>query len=137
MIYRPSHTNNGWWPNLSADGRWVVYGNQHACCTNLDTQETHEYPGGHASGWISHDTFSFIRFTSNITAERYEVRVGDWSERRVEWESAFLLGGYDISITDGHWAVSKSGLSVAYDKRSIEEVRVWNARVAGPYLAFD
>src|SRR5207248_194644 len=86
-------TANGWFPNLSSDGRYVAYGNfGDSFVTDLQTKQTwnfnnppdltvtHRCKGG---DWIEADTVSYIcEYGTGLTFYRYEVKVGEWVPKR-------------------------------------------------------
>ena len=109
----PSKTNNGWWPALSPDGKYIAYGNWgESWVTDISTGQNWDFrkPIGLPSGarciagqWIQSDTLSFVCELSNKDMARYEVSTTDWIAQRTS-DNPNLVAGNMIVARDGHWA---------------------------------
>ena len=121
---------NGWWPNLSPDGKYVAYGNWgDSFVTDLQTKQTwnfknpadltvaHRCLGG---AWIKPDTLSFVcEFGTTLTFYRYEVKIGEWIPKRTADDPSLVAGNFG-AVGDGHWAsFSVSGKRLAKDNQTI------------------
>jgi hypothetical protein len=107
-------TTNGWWPELSPDGRYVMYGNWGGMwITDLQADQTYDLgnpPGTTmdrciAGKWIRPDTATYL---CEDGAARYEVRVGEWISRRTS-DPASVTASSIFDAKDGHWASYLAG----------------------------
>ena len=120
---------NGWWPNLSPDGKYVAYGNWgDSFVTDLQTKQTwnfkdpvdltvsHRCLGG---AWIKPDTLSFVcEFGSTLTFYRYEVKIGEWIPKRTADDPSLVAGNF-FATKDGHW-ISIGGGRIVKDNKILE-----------------
>ncbi|OGM98806.1 MAG: hypothetical protein A2915_01480 [Candidatus Yanofskybacteria bacterium RIFCSPLOWO2_01_FULL_41_34] len=106
--------NDGWWPHISPDGKYVVYGNGGSYVTNLKTKETHDITnqGDGAScrtgQWFNDDNIVTTCYGKN-GLEVWIVTTGTWkggkiADIRVENKDPVELTVTDYDLpTDGHW----------------------------------
>ena len=124
--WSPSQTNNGWWPALSPDGRYVAYGNWgESWVTDLQTKQNHdlsrpeELPSGArclGGQWIKPDTVTFVcELEDNSKYYRYEAKIGEWRPKKKD-DDPSLVAGNKFVAADGHWA-SWTPQRIARDNR--------------------
>lgn len=112
--WSPSQTTNNWYPELSADGRYVAYGNWgESWVTDLETKQNYNFSspinlpaGGRCirGQWIQPDTLSFVcEAPPGNSFYRYEVKVGEWVAQKTGDDSS-LVAGNEVVAADGHWA---------------------------------
>lgn len=110
MIWHPRQPN-GWFPKLSPDGRYVLYGFWETHLADLDTGKEYEVlaPTGsrmNPAGWL--DSQTFISHTEGGSANVYKVSVSDLNpvplgvDGIANWSHA----------KDGHYALSRADRSV-------------------------
>ncbi|MBI2065167.1 MAG: hypothetical protein HYT62_03895 [Candidatus Yanofskybacteria bacterium] len=118
--WSPPQTNNGWWPELSPDGRYVAYGNWgQSWVTDLQTKTNYDLskPTGLPAGarciagkWIRSDTLTYVCDSIPGTSGfwRYEVKVGQWTPIKMN-DDPLLVMGNRFEAKDGHWASYGAG----------------------------
>ena len=117
--WSPKLTNIGRFPQLSSDGRYVVYGFGQVWAADLQTGEEKNLGAGVAGNWISDDTLTFVRDYSTPTksnADRYEVKVGEWIAKKTN-DDPTLVAGNEFVAADGHWASYLARNRLVYDGR--------------------
>ncbi len=129
--WSPPQTNNGWWPSLSPDGRYVAYGNWgESWITDLSTGENWDFrhpsdlpaDGRCIAGqWIKDDTLTFPCEIKEGFA-RYEVKVGEWVARRTADDPALVAANTFIA-KDGHWASNIAAKRIVEDGRILTSNR--------------
>ncbi len=133
--WSPSQTDNGWWPALSSDGRYVAYGNWgESWVTDLQTGQNWDFrnppglDGVHrciAGQWIKSDTLTFvceIDVDDTVGFARYEVKVGEWVPQRTSDNPALVLAN-TFMAKDGHWASYIAGTRIVKDNQVIASQR--------------
>ncbi len=127
--WSPPQTNNGWWPALSPDARYVAYGNWGGSwVTDLQTGENHDLSrpadlpeSGRCIGgkWIRPDTITFIcdSFAAN-QMYRYEAKVGEWIPRRTA-DDPFRVNSNIFLARDGHWASNIAVTRIVKDNKTL------------------
>ncbi|MBI2674404.1 MAG: hypothetical protein HYX22_01565 [Candidatus Yanofskybacteria bacterium] len=114
-VWSPSQTNNGWWPSLSPDGKYVAYGNfGESWVTDLSTGQNYDLskPAGLPDGarcrggqWITSSKVTFICDSiPGITGfYRYEAAIGEWIARKTDDDPNNVVSSIFVA-KDGHWA---------------------------------
>ncbi len=117
--WSPTQTTNGWWPQISPDGRYVSYGNWgESWVTDLQTGQNYDFskadgslPDGSrciAGNWIEGDTLSFVCEIGSFENQgkdgfdRFEVKVGEWIAHKTS-DDPMLVNGNNEDAADGHW----------------------------------
>lgn len=133
--WSPSQTDNGWWPALSSDGRYVAYGNWgESWVTDLQTGQNWDFrnpPGLDgvyrciAGQWIKSDTLTFVcelDVDGRGGFARYEVKVGEWVPVRTSDNPTLVLAN-TFMAKDGHWASYIAGTRIVKDNQVIASQR--------------
>jgi len=105
---------NGWWPELSPDGRYVSYGNWgDNWVTDLQTSQNYDFsnPPGLPAGstrctggkWKDLNTLTFVCEVNPFYILRYEVTVGQWQPVLTSDDPAIVAGNL-FDARDGHWS---------------------------------
>ena len=129
LTWSPKQTTNGWFPQLSPDGKYVTYGFGENWVTDLQTGEersmTIEKGQSFAGHWIKPDAYTFMNFISQAenTADRYEVKTGEWVARKTN-DNPSLVAGNQFVAADSHWAswiadTRNNNFRIAYDNQII------------------
>ena len=146
FLWSPKQTNNGWFPQISPDGRYVTYGFGENWVVDLQTGEERSFTVTNAQSfagqWIKPDTLTFINFISqgDNTADRYEVKVGEWIARKTN-DNPTLVAGNTFVAADNHWAswiadARNNNFRIAYDN-SILAANVYGLAIGNDnWLAF-
>ncbi len=124
--------NNGWWPSLSPDGRYVAFGNWGDSYV-LDLTSTSTTPawnfkkppgfptpeegGGRciAGQWLSNTKLSFVCEigdvdNGSVSFWRYEVTVGEWIPVKTSDNPSYVVATI-FRAKDNHWATYQAGPS--------------------------
>ena len=145
-VWSPKLTNNGWFPQISPDGRYVTYGFGESWVVDLQTGQERSFSQatGQSFGgqWIKPDTLTFLNFVSQRenTADRYEVKVGEWIARKTNDDPA-LVAGNTFVAADNHWAswiadTRNNNFRIAYDN-SILATNMYGVAIGNDnWLAF-
>src|ERR1044072_2094231 len=124
---------NGWYPFISFDGRYVVYGVNGVFITNLMTKETHSYPNGYFGRWLNENTVIFGVYVAKDAMQLYTVAIGDWNAQPLNIDPA-VSNAHDFAAGENHWAATVSATRIVIDGIVAERALVWGAKIAGDYL---
>ncbi len=122
--------NNGWWPSISPDGRYVAFGNWGDSyvldLTSSSTKPawnfknppgfpTPEEGGGRciAGQWLSNTKLSFVCEiggidNGSVSFWRYEVTVGQWIPVKTSDNPSYVVATI-FKAKDNHWATYQAG----------------------------
>ncbi len=126
---------DGWYPKISANGRYVAYGNLRAYNIDLETNTKKDLtPAGESrcwgGDWISGDTVSFTCEINGSGMNRYEYKVGEWIAKKTS-DNPNLVAGNSGSVADGHWASwLATGNRIALDNKVYASGDVWDPIVS-------
>ena len=122
---------DGWWPHLSPDGKYVIYGNARSVVMNLETKETKNltspYPDVtcRVGSWLNSTT---LLLPCNL--DLYKATVGSWQPELMDLSeidpearagvSAAIAGG-GLRAKDNHWTLVYAGTNLVADYYVIGE----------------
>ena len=123
-VWSPKLTNNGWFPHISPSGRYVTYGFGENWVVDLATGEERSFtmPNGQSFGgqWIKSDTYTFENTLSGASADRIEVKAGEWLAKKTNDDSSLVAGNTFVAAADGHWASWLASQNrIAYDNTAL------------------
>ena len=141
--WSPPQTINGWWPDLSPNGRFITYGNWgESWVTDLQTGQNWDFRDpadianrAHrciAGQWIQPDTLTFVCEIEDGQPGfyRYEVKVGEWVPKKTADNPQLVLGNNFVA-KDGHWASYKAVTQIVKDNRILDQTRPGGAMALG------
>jgi len=145
-VWSPQQTINGWWPELSPDGRYVAYGNWgESWITDLKTKKNYDFshPAGLPNGASCYGAqwykSNIARFVCELPGNQdkfssYTVKVGEWVARKTA-DDPSLAAGNQGEAQDGHWAsyLAKGG-RIAKDNRVLATNVGGAVAISGNYL---
>ena len=135
---------NGWWPSISPDGKYVAFGNWgDSFVLDLGSGETtpqwnFNNPPGLPSGddtnclagqWLSNTKLMFV---CEIGSQgqggfyRYEVTVGEWIPKKMADSPSVVIGSM-IRAQDGHWASYLPASRITKDGQLISSSNIGGA----------
>ncbi|OGM99692.1 MAG: hypothetical protein A3B91_01470 [Candidatus Yanofskybacteria bacterium RIFCSPHIGHO2_02_FULL_41_29] len=130
---------NGWFPQLSPNGRYVAYGFGGSFIADIQANQERTFGGSGCFGgwWIQPDmaTFNCETNATGTTADRYEVKVGQWTANKTS-DDPNLVSGV-LRAADGHWAsgLASNPTRISKDNQLFSTGNNWRISISGNNLA--